>query len=188
MALETSGYISLGGNVAGRSVAKELNDGAPNFTSTISLNDGNVRSLAQRTGSVSISMSHLRGKSASVDTQTVTVGLYSITIYGNTSNTRGFSTGLTGSISDGTCNFKSGATIEYLAYSDQNGNTAKQVQFRLNGNHSNSGFTTMSVAGTNYARTSASYVYTGGKSYWTWSSSTNPFGTTSGATKVVTFS
>lgn len=189
MALETSGYISLGGNVAGRSVAKELNDGAPNFTSTISLNDGNVRSLAQRTGSVSISMSHLRGKSASVDTQTVTVGVFSMTLYGNTSNTRGYHGDLNvGSISDGTCNFKSGATIGYLAYYDQNGTTNKQVQFRLNGNHSNSGFTTMSVAGTNYARTSATYVYSGGNSHWTWSSSTNPFGTTSGATKVVTFS
>lgn len=188
MALLTSGYIALGGNVAGRSVAKELNDGAPNFTSTISLNDSNVRSLAQRTGSVSISMSHLRGKSALVDTQTVTVGVFSLTVYGSTNNIRGFSAGITGSISDGTCNFKSGATIEYLAYSDQNGTTNKEVQFRLDGNHSNSGFTTMSVAGTNYARTSASYVYSGGNSYWRWTVSSNPFGTTSGATKVVTFS
>lgn len=188
MALLTSGYIALGGNVAGRSVAKELNDGAPNFTSTISLNDSNVRSLAQRTGSVSISMSHLRGKSASVDTQTVTVGLFSLTLYGNTSNTRGFSTGITGSISDGTCNFKSGATINYLAYSDQNGTSLKQVMFRLDGNHSNSGFTTMSVAGTNFSRTSASYLYTSGDSRWLWTVSSNPFGTTSGATKVVTFS
>lgn len=179
MALPTSGALSLN--------QMHVEAGGSSGT-TASLNDADIRGLISKGSGATMSFNEWYGASAALDTQTVTVGLYSITIYGSTSNTRGFSTGLTGSISDGTCNFKSGATIEYLAYSDQNGNTAKQVQFRLNGNHSNSGFTTMSVAGTNYARTSASYVYTGGKSYWTWSSSTNPFGTTSGATKVVTFS
>ena len=177
--IPTSGMISL----------NQMHTEAGGTSGTAcTLNDADIRGLIGKASGAAMNFAEWYGASAAVDTQTVTVGLYSITIYGNTSNTRGFSTGLTGSISDGTCNFKSGATIEYLAYSDQNGNTAKQVQFRLNGNHSNSGFTTMSVAGTNYARTSASYVYTGGKSYWTWSSTTNPFGTTSGATKVVTFS
>lgn len=179
MALQTSGMISL----------NDIHVEAGGSSGTAcTINDSDIRGLIGKSSGAAMDFADWYGASNVVDTQTVTVGLYSITVYGNTSNTRGFSTGLTGSISDGTCNFKSGATIEYLAYSDQNGNTAKQVQFRLNGNHSNSGFTTMSVAGTNYARTSASYVYTGGKSYWTWSSSTNPFGTTSGATKVVTFS
>lgn len=179
MALQTSGMISL----------NDIHVEAGGSSGTAcTINDSDIRGLIGKSSGAAMDFADWYGASNVVDTQTVTVGLYSITVYGNTSNTRGFSAGLTGSISDGTCNFKSGATIEYLAYSDQNGNTAKQVQFRLNGNHSNSGFTTMSVAGTNYARTSASYVYTGGKSYWTWSSSTNPFGTTSGATKVVTFS
>jgi hypothetical protein len=180
MALQTSGMISL----------NDIHVEAGGSSGTAcTINDSDIRGLINKSSGAAMDFADWYGASAAVDTQTVTVGLYSITIYGNTSNIRGFSTDVsTGSISDGTCNFKSGATIEYLAYSDQNGNATKQVQFRLVGNHSNSGFTTMSVAGTNYARTSASYIYTGGRSYWTWSSSTNPFGTTANATKVVTFS
>lgn len=179
MALQTSGMISL----------NDIHVEAGGSSGTAcTINDSDIRGLIGKASGAAMDFADWYGASNVIDTQTVTVGLYSITVYGSTSNIRGFSAGLTGSISDGTCNFKSGATIEYLAYSDQNGTTNKEVQFRLDGNHSNSGFTTMSVAGTNYARTSASYVYSGGNSYWRWTVSSNPFGTTSGATKVVTFS
>ena len=179
MALQTSGMISL----------NDIHVEAGGSSGTAcTINDADIRGLIGKSSGAAMDFADWYGASNVIDTQTVTVGLFSITVYGSTSNTRGFSAGITGSISDGTCNFKSGATIEYLAYSDQNGTTNKEVQFRLDGNHSNSGFTTMSVAGTNYARTSASYVYSGGNSYWRWTVSSNPFGTTSGATKVVTFS
>lgn len=174
MALSSSGYISLGGNVAGRSVAKELNDGAPNFTSTISLNDGNVRSLAQRTGSVSISMSHLRGKSASVDTQTVTVGSYSTGGYIPVTN-YGFSNDATpfGSISDGTFNGSGNVAIQRLSY----GQGVGVVIFRLVGYRSNSGWTTMTIGSTSFSRTSASFTQ-GSTTTWTWTTAlSNPFGT-----------
>lgn len=190
MALETSGYISLGGNVAGRSVAKELNDGAPNFTSTISLNDGNVRSLAQRTGSVSISMSHLRGKSNALDTQTVTVGYYTVTFYGSTTYMYGDTPSVNqGSISDGTANWAGGKTYKQLYYSSNNFNTTKGVSMALIGNQANSGFTTMTINGVNFARSSATYSYISSmnQSNWFWQYSTNVFGTTVGATKTVTF-
>ena len=179
MALQTSGMISL----------NDIHVEAGGSSGTAcTINDSDIRGLINKSSGAAMDFADWYGASNVIDTQTVTVGLFSITVYGTTNNIRGFSAGLTGSISDGTCNFKSGATIEYLAYSDQNGTTNKEVQFRLDGNHSNSGFTTMSVAGTNYARTSASYVYSGGNSYWRWTVSSNPFGTTSGATKVVTFS
>jgi hypothetical protein len=178
MALLTSGYIALGGNVAGRSVAKELNDGAPNFTSTISLNDGNVRSLAQRTGSVSISMSHLRGKSA-VETQTVTVGTLVVSGYINVTS-YGYGSGF-GSISDGTLGPVGNKTIEIL-----NWNNLQNLILRVTGSASNSGFSTMKVHNTNFSRSSATYSNTGTYTQWQWLTiSTNPFGTS--GTKQVTF-
>ena len=77
MALASSGVLYLGGNVTGRSVAKEL---GLNTTATISLGQANVRALAQRT-SGSISMSHLHGKSAALETQNVNVGYFAC-VYG----------------------------------------------------------------------------------------------------------
>ncbi len=184
MALLTTGYISLGGNVAGRSVAKELNDGAPNFTSTISLNDGNVRSLAQRTGSVSISMSHLRGKSAGLDTQTVTVGYTpsggqyqpALAGYRNVTGTN------LGSISDGTFNVKSGAFINTLYWTGFG-----TVIFSINGSHSNSGWTTMKIGNTTFTRASSTFSQSGtSTATWAWYTiTTNPFGTS--GTKTVVF-
>lgn len=181
MALLTSGYIALGGNVAGRSVAKELNDGAPNFTSTISLNDSNVRTLAQRTGSVSISMSHLRGKSNSLDTQTVTVGYQAASGY--TPAIYGYSDAPLGSISDGTFNVKSGATIEVLFWTSY-----QIISFVIAGIHSNSGWTTIKIGSTTFNRSSANHYTDSGNNQttWSWSSvSTNPFGTS--GTKTVVF-
>lgn len=183
MALSSSGYITLGDNIAGRSVAKELNDGPPNFRNTISLGDSNVRALAQRT-SGSISMSHLRGKSAALDTQTVTVGVvqasaYLPAVYGfyNLSSTSNI-----GSCSDGTCNFKSGVAYRRLQWSSQG------LLFELAGVQSNSGWTTMTVGGLSLSRSSATFITLGTSgSRWSWTGQSNPFGTTAGATKVVTF-
>ena len=59
MPLNSTGPISLGGEIVGQSVARELE--LP-FTSTISLNDGPVRLLANKLVNT-ISMEDLRGKS-----------------------------------------------------------------------------------------------------------------------------
>lgn len=52
----------------------------------------------------------------------------------------------------------------------------------------NSGWTTMNIAGTVYNRVDASYTnIPASETSWIWSSATNPFGTTIGATKTVTW-
>ena len=173
MALLTSGYIALGGNVAGRSVAKELNDGAPNFTSTISLNDGNVRSLAQRTGSVSVGLGHLRGKSAG-EVQTVTVGSWSVAnIYFSVAY-YGFDLSPSrGAISDGTLGVASNRAIAEFSW-----NGITKLGLYLSGSASNSGWTTVTINGTALSRSSATFSTVSGNSRWLWmSQTTNPFGT-----------
>ena len=154
--------------------------------STVSINDADIRGLIGKSSGATMSFNEWYGASSAVDTQTVTVGNTNLNIYGTVYNTYGFSTGI-GTISDGTCNFKSGASIYQVNYFDINGNSNQAIYFSLTGNHANSGFTTMSIAGTNYTRTDASYSYTSGtnRSLWVWTATSNPFGTTVGATKTV---
>jgi len=78
----------------------------------------------------------------------------------------------------------SGADIRGLYYSVGGG----EIVFQLTGNRANSGWDSMSVDGTTLQRTSATYNYFSGSNYtqWRWSSS-NAFGTTSGANKTVTW-
>lgn len=113
-----------------------------------------------------------------LDQQTVTVGHYisfGFDVYGYSSSI--------GSISDGTCNFKNNASIRQLTYTS--GSPA--LYFMVNGS-GNSGFTTMTVDNTNFARTNASFTQYSNFVFWQWSNvSTNPFGTTVGATKTVTW-
>ena len=179
MALASSGTISIGGSTSGRSINLELNRSA---TASSNLNESALRSLAQRS-SGSISLSHFHGKSNTLDTQTVTVGYsagstYFPTMYGY----NGFFS--YGSISDGTLNPLNNATIAHLYWSDTN-----RLYIRVDNYYYNSGFTTMTVAGTSFNRTSATYTGSSNGSSWAWANvTTNPFGTTVGATKTVVFS
>ena len=188
MALASSGVLYLGGNVTGRSDAKEL---GLNTTATISLGQANVRALAQRT-SGSISMSHLHGKSANADTQVVTVGYcvgsqYLPSGYGLVPTQAGSASNCAGSISDGTCNFLSNAVISDLHWD----NRISSVAFRArtgSATTTNSGFTTMTINGTSFSRSAATFQNdtTNGYTGWVWLNvTTNPFGTTVGATKTV---
>ena len=177
--IPTSGMISIN---------QMHTEAGGNTGAACTLNDADIRGLINKSSGAAMNFGEWYGASAAVDTQTVTVGNFSFNVYGSVFNSRGFTSGVMGSISDGTCDFKFGAAITDLSYDDINGNSAKAVVFKLSGNRSNSGFTTMSVAGTNYARTAATYLYSGGSTSWTWTTTTNPFGTTTGATKVVTFS
>jgi len=198
MALQSSGYIRLAGNDTGRSVAKELDLGTSGVhTPTISLGQNNVRALAQRTGSVSVGLGHLRGKSASLDTQTVTVGYRAAQLYVN-SGYGSFTSGLgttgnrdIGSMSDGTFNPKSNMYIRGLWYSTSGSGMVIFSLRSLTTTVANSGWTTMNVAGVNFTRSSATFSNIDnasiGATNWSWTTSSNPFGTTVNATKVVTF-
>lgn len=75
MALNPSGAISLGGPVAGQSIAVELGLGA---TTTISLNQTNVRTLAGVPSGTIVMPTNFWGKSATTPTQRAIFG------YGNT--------------------------------------------------------------------------------------------------------
>ena len=193
MTLASSGTISIGGTTAGRSINLELGRSA---TATSSLGEATLRSLANDT-SGAISMSTFRGKSAALDTQTVTVGFGAVVQYAN-SGYGSFTTGLAvanprnvGSMSDGTFNPKSNMYISGIWYAT-NGTAAVRLSLR-NGTTvvSNSGWTSMNVAGVNFTRSSAAFSTivdaTVGITTWNWITSSNPFGTTVGATKLVTF-
>lgn len=193
MTLASSGTISIGGTTANRSINLELGRSA---TATSSLGEAALRSLANDT-SGAISMSTFYGKSASLDTQTVTVGTSPVIVYSNsgygsfTTSINATSNRNVGSMSDGTFNPKSNMYISGIWYSTL-GTTSVRFSLRSGATVvSNSGWTNMNVAGVNFTRSSASFTTTVdatvGLTSWNWITSSNPFGTTVGATKVVTF-
>jgi hypothetical protein len=204
MALQSSGTISIGGSTSGRSINLELNRSA---TATSSLDESALRSLANRS-SGSISLSHFYGKSNALETQVVNVGYqaggtYTPSFYGT-----GFS-GIaimnnslrdTGNCTDGTLAVRSNKYIVNLRWQGSGSNAQVLLQIMNNGsNITNAGFTTMNIAGTSYQRSSATFAHSTGTgagtsagqssfTSWTWSSSSNPFGTTTGVNKTVSFS
>ena len=78
-------------------------------------------------------------------------------------------------------------TIRALKSYGTENNANKTVQLQVNGgnNRNDGGWTTLQIGGFTYTRSSATY---GSSSYlnqrtWTWSNTSNPFGTSSGATR-----
>jgi len=128
-----------------------------------------------------ISISNFYGTSAALDVQTVTVGVYvakATTYYGY---------GLAGgSISDGTFNPKSGASITRLEWI-----STGTLSFSLSGSYTNADWTTVEFTGGggtySFNRTAASYTNNGYATTWNWSTGTNPFGTTAGVNVTATF-
>lgn len=175
MALQTSGAISLN--------EIHIEAGGSSGTSC-TINDADIRGLISASSESEMSFDDWYGASSSLDTQTVTSAISGT--YGSTYYFQGYRSGVMGSISDGTCNFKAGATIINLysshVYSTDN------VYFELTGNYTNAGFTTMSFNGNNYNRTDATFSYHSGtnKTQWYWTDPTggNPFGHTSGTNAV----
>lgn len=89
-----------------------------------------------------------------------------------------------GAIADGSFNPTGGTGITDLWWNFSGGQNV--LYFFLDAAVSNSGWTKMTVNGTDYARTSATFASGTGYSQWTWSSvSSNPFGVTSGDVVVV---
>jgi len=109
---------------------------------------------------------------------TVTVGYYS-----STNNNYGYIGGLgspPGSITPATW-ANSALPFYFLYWAD-----APFVSFMVTGLAPNSGWSTMTIAGTVFNRTDATYSYDGTRTRWLWSTApTNPFGTVTGATKGV---
>jgi hypothetical protein len=111
---------------------------------------------------------------------TVTVGQYvdvSFTVWG-------YSSGLAGSVSPATW-AGTGATIEQLGWFDAG---VDFVALRVDAGFPNEGWTTMTVDGVPFTRVSASYATDSTYTIWNWITASNPFGTTIGATKAVTWS
>lgn len=172
--IPTSGAISL----------NQMHTEVDGVSGTIaSINDADIRALIGKGSGVTMSFNEWYGASSALDTQTVTVGYsagnsYFPTFYGYNSAL------VFGSISDGTLNPLANKTISNLYWNDY-GN----VVLSVTGYYANSGFTTMNVAGTSFNRTSATYTGSSNGSQWVWANiTTNPFGTTVGATKTVVFS
>jgi hypothetical protein len=175
MTLPTSGPISLSaiqtefGGTAPTSLSEYYAGGAYVPAGTSGTN-GPVPS------SGAISLSNFYGTSKG---NTVTVGTYFDGFYTH----YGFESGSMGSVAPTTWPID-GGTITGLYWLNLN-----VVGFALSGSHANSGWTNMVIDGTTFTRASASYSNSGYVTGWTWSGvSTNPYGTTVGATKLVTWS
>jgi hypothetical protein len=117
--------------------------------------------------------------SNNLDSQAVTVGSHSVTYPGgsglptNTSNYKGFfvfNSTTYGSISDGTSNLYGGAAVTSLLYQWNNVYPVSGLTLLIAGtSRANSGWTTLTVNGTAYQRTSATYTAnSSGNTQWTW--------------------
>ena len=122
---------------------------------------------------------------ATIDTQSVTVGAWTtgggeytplINIYGVL--VPGY-----GSISDGTCNFLSGAAYAALYWQD-NGILFLQINSSA-GTSADNSFSTINIGGTSFNESSATFTNNGTNVTWAWGAGTNPLGTS--GTKSVVF-
>ncbi|MGY8851085.1 MAG: hypothetical protein ACKVKX_10235 [Pseudomonadales bacterium] len=144
------------------------------------------------------------GGGGNLDSQTVTVGQSSSPTGGSGAPTgttvrRGFliSGSSVGSISDGTSNLYSGASILEIKYQWDTTYPLSMLSLTIQGlGRANSGWTTLTIGTTSYQRSSASYVSgaqsNGGNSGWFWYPSSydyngteDPFGNTGGTTTCV---
>jgi hypothetical protein len=115
-----------------------------------------------------------------LDTQTVTRGTTTIGVDPYQTYT-GYSSGLVGSISDGTSNIYGGASILGLYFYEESyvsppvGIVTRQLILTINGAQGNSGWTTMKVGSTSFNRASALYAVST-QTNWVWNIDIpNPF-------------
>ena len=175
MALQTSGAISL------NQIHVEAGGSSG---SIVSINDSDVRSLIGKSSGATSSFSQFYGASSSLDTQTITVGAWAIAnIYFSTAYYGYRQSPSNGAISDGTLNVASNRTIAGFSW-----NGITNLGLFLSGSASNSGWTTVTINGIALSRSSATFSTVSGNSRWLWNTqTTNPFGTTVGATKQAVF-
>lgn len=154
-----------------------------------SINDSDIRGLISKASGAQSSFSQFYGASASSNwSATLGVGLrtvFKINYYGYILGDVTFAT--TGSISDSTVdNFSGTNTLRGLYWT-----TSNILVFAVNGSHANSSWSTMTIGGTTFSRTSATYSTFPNSNtpyvQWVWpNTSTNPFGTS--GTKSVSLS
>lgn len=192
MPIESTGAVSLGTSAgANRSISGEFGGTVPHALSEYKAGGGLVPSgtAGIPTTNNNIRMGLFLGSSAAIDTQTVTVGYLSPGQYNGEAWGYQNLVFTFGSISDGTADWLSGNLYAQLQFSPDYDTVSLAVRAP---DSVNAGFTSMTVDGQTFSRSSASYTYTGnapnGFRYWSWSTATNPFGTTVGATRTVTFS
>lgn len=185
MTLQASGAISLGniqtefGGSNPISMSEYVKGGTYVPTTATNVN------IPSSTSNMSFSKFYGGSVVSVLDTQTVTVGSYyhdpggipsyPYTGYGYTSSSP--TSTVVGSISDGTSNIYSGATILKLWWF-VDGVLGNKVQLMING-ATNSGWTSMTINGTTFTRTSAT-SFIGG--LWEWGGVSNPFGTSGNIT------
>ena len=122
-----------------------------------------------------ISIRNFYGTSKILDTQTVTRGTASTGSdpYYNWAGYSGTGSPTFGSISDGTSNIYSGATINGLYFYEAGssgtfGYYDRYIAWVVNGTQSNSGWSTITIGSTTYNRVDASFSTSGGVSTWIW--------------------
>lgn len=129
---------------------------------------------------------------AVLQTKYVNVGAISNFVYGyffSTSFTYGTLSNTSGGSQDSSLSsVVSGAVCELVRYATSSGGS---VQMSIKGSSSAPSatvFDTLKIAGTSFARSAASSSVSGNTRTWSWPSiSTNPFGTTTGVNKLVTW-
>lgn len=70
---------------------------------------------------------------------------------------------------------------------DINWNSTNELLFRVEGKVPDAGWQTMTIGSTVYNRVDAAYYYSAPNTLWIWSGVSNPFGTSVGATRKVTW-
>ena len=145
--------------------------------SQCSLNDSDIRGLIGKGSGATMSFNEWYGASAVVWQLTMTSGSNTTKNGTSTGYSSGGSFGTFGSVSDSSVDFYN-ATLVQLFHSNNN-----QLIFSVNGQHSNSGWNTMTIGSSSYSRSGMSYGQTNaGVTQWSVSTG-NPFG----GTQTVTF-
>ena len=178
MALPSSGTISI------NDIATEFGGTVPHSLSEYYRGGGLVPDTSTNASvptSGTISLSNFYGAANTLWDTTLILGNY-LSVYGySTITVPNF-----GSLVDNTVDFYSGALCRGIYWSGYTNRT----YFAVNGSVSNSGWTSMSVAGKTYNRTSASYSYDSGTNatYFDWSEASNIFTNPIGSSYNVSFS
>lgn len=116
---------------------------------------------------------------------TVTVGYYNDS--GSSFELFGYAGLLAGSVTPSTWS-TTGRAFNQLCWYNDYGSGLQFVVFVVDGTFPNSGWTSLSIDGTDFTRASASYSLNSTNTTWIWITATNPYGYTTGATKALVWS
>lgn len=177
MPLQTSGPISL----------NEIHVEAGGTTATtVSINDEDIRGLISKTSGALMSFSEWYGASAFWET-TMTVGVFEVK---DLPPQYGYALASYGSLADTSVDNMNNEICSVLHWRDANDSLVLTVYTTdVTDVRGNTEFTTLTIGGVDFSNSSATYTFTSETDReWEWSSVTNPFGTTSGATRSIEMS